>query len=174
MVAATGLALLTAGCTSSSNNPKLRLEASVSTAPSNPFTLDVETRNSEITNEEAGNLAVTYHNASDDSAILNLGQEEPHPRPSEAESPGIVLEDSQANIEKDQACCWMPAVDSVSSTLGRPQHETQPDEKVHTEYQVWAHPKGKPEHTSLEPGTYQVPMPESAALEIVLTEPQDY
>ena len=171
MVTVTGFALLTAGCSGPSPDPKLRLEASVSTAPSDPFTLVVETRNADITAEKAGKLAVTYQNTGDESATLNLGPAEPHPRTSEAESPGIVLEDPQADIEKEQTCCWMPTADSVSSTLGLPSYETQPDEEVHTEYQVWAHPKGKPEYTSLEPGTYRVLLPESAALEIVLTEP---
>ena len=110
MVTVTGLTLLTAGCSSPSPDPQFRLGARVSTAPSDPFTLAVETRNADITAEKAGKLAVTYQNAGDESATLNLGPAEPHPRTSEAESPGIVLEDPQANIEKEPgvAGCQLP------------------------------------------------------------------
>jgi len=171
MVTATTLTLLTAGCSSSATDPKLILESSITAPPSDPLTLDVETRQSEITDYDAGKLNVTYHNTRDEPVTLTLAVGEPHPKTSKSESPGVALENPEETIEKEQDGLWMPAADSVSSTLGRPEHELGPDDDVTVEYQVWAHPQGKPEHSGLEPGTYRVPMPESAVLGIGLTEP---
>lgn len=171
MASVTGLALLTAGCTTSASNPRLTMQATVATDADDPFTLNVESLESEITVQTPGQLAVTYKNTGSEQVTLRLHPPEPHPRTSESDAPGVVLQDPAASIDKAEDGFWMPAADSVSSTLGKPQHPLDPDEVATAEYQLWAHPQGKPEYTALEPGTYQVPMPESAVIEIVLSEP---
>lgn len=171
MVSVTGLALLTAGCTTTASNPSLTMEATVASQPGDPFTLDVETQETDITDGSPGKLSVTYQNTADEQATLGLSPAEPHPRTSERDSPGVVLEDPAASIEEADDGFWMPEDDSVSSILGKPQHELAAGEEATAEYQLWAHPQGKPDYAGLEPGTYRVPMPESAALEIVLSEP---
>lgn len=170
MLASTSFALLTAGCISSSPDPRLTLDASVTKAPTAPLSFDVAVPQATISDDVAGNLAVTYQNHGNKSRTLRLVPQMPHPQTSKAESPGIVLEHPEFDIKKEKPGCWMPAADSVSSRLGLPQYELGEGEQVKADYQVWAHPQGKPEYTSLKSGTYRVPMPESTVLAVELAE----
>lgn len=171
MVSVTGLALLTAGCTTTADDSTLTMDATVNSQPRDPFTLNVDTMQAGITDSSPGKLAVTYQNTGDEQLTLHLSPAEPHPRTSDRDSPGVVLQDPAASIDEADDGFWMPEADSVSSILGKPQHDLGPGDTATAEYQLWAHPQGKPDYTGLEPGTYRVPMPESAALEIVLSEP---
>lgn len=172
MVATTGIALFTCGCMGfgSDSSQRLTLEAGITKAPEDPFTIDVEVIQSDITDSTPGKLSVEYQNLGDEQKVIRLKQARPHPRISKSESPGVVLEHPEKDIEQNKAGCWMPASDTISSTLGRPHTELQKGGQIEAAYKLWAHPGGKPDYTCLTKGVYRVPMPESAIIAIKLEE----